>query len=88
LALVPLISHPDSEMISTLKKQSESAVQDSVAGIESVGHWLEDKMQKRIYDFHEGSRNDQSLLGLKGLTHRSLSLRLLTSPIPIRLFSL
>jgi hypothetical protein len=29
-------------------------------------HWFGDRMQKRIYEFNEGSSSDKNILGLKG----------------------
>ena len=29
-------------------------------------HWFGDRMQKRIYEFTEGSYHDKNILGLKG----------------------
>jgi hypothetical protein len=35
--------------------------------LKDITHWFGDRMQKRIYEFNEGSYNDKNILGLKGL---------------------
>jgi hypothetical protein len=37
--------------------------------IKGLSHWFGDRMQKRIYEFNEGSCNDKNILGLKGETN-------------------
>lgn len=37
------------------------------APLEDISHWLHDNMQKRIYEFHEGTQEDKNILGIKGI---------------------
>ncbi len=45
------------------KKMNLNLIQ---APLSDFTHWFGDNMQKRIYEFHEGTLNDKNILGLKG----------------------
>lgn len=56
------------ESTEKLKEQKDKVLKSSTEGMEIVTHWLEDKMTKRIYEFREGSKNDENILGQKGIS--------------------